>query len=92
MPKAIVTYNAPEGDDKIVVMCGVELFDRYPTEVDISENALNTFWENKFFDVSTEVDGITPPAKRRGRPPKVIEPVTIEEEVVSEEIPAPEAP
>lgn len=92
MARAVVTYNAPSGDDKIVTMCGVELFDGYPTEVDITEKALTTFWENKFFDVVTEVDGITPPPKRRGRPPKVVDPVTIENIESEEVIPAPENP
>lgn len=68
MRKAKVTYNAPEGDNKVVEMGGQTFFDGQEVELNTDEHAhmIGKFQNNPHFDV--EMGEEEPSEKRRGRP------------------------
>lgn len=67
-----VTYNAPEGDEKVVTTRGHTFFDGHPLDVDEVEHGelIAKARCNPHFSVDGE-DAGDEPARRRGRPPKV---------------------
>lgn len=74
MRKAIVTYNAPEGDNKVVETHGLTFFDGQPLELntDDHEAFLKKVDGNPHFDAEWgEEEKSDKP--RRGRPPKNVD-------------------
>lgn len=73
MRSAIATYNAPEGDSKVVEMGGVTFFDGQPVELNSDDHGhmIGKLLGNQHFeiDVSGE-DAPDEPKARRGRPRK----------------------
>lgn len=68
MRKAIATYNAPEGDNKVVEMGGVTFFDGQEVELNSDDHGhlINKLGGNPHFDIDVgEDDGVK---KKRGRP------------------------
>jgi len=75
---AFVTYNAPEGDERVVTYLCVDFFDGIPVEVDADEHKrlLGKAAKNPFFTVSDtaeEVEAAVPVKNRGGRPRKTVE-------------------
>lgn len=71
MRKATATYNAPEGDNKVVEMGGVTFFDSQEVELnsDDHDHMINKLQGNPHFDIEVgEEEQSEKP--RRGRPPK----------------------
>jgi hypothetical protein len=70
MRKATATYNAPEGDNKVVEMGGVTFFDGQSVELNTDEHdhMINKLKNNPHFDI--EIGEEQASEKRRGRPPK----------------------
>lgn len=64
-----VTYNAPEGDEKVVTTRGHTFFDGHPLDVEDAD-LIAKARANPHFSVDGE-DAEDEPARRRGRPPKV---------------------
>lgn len=69
MRKAKVTYNAPEGDNKVVEMGGVTFFDGQEVELNSDDHGhlMSKLENNPHFDIEVgEDDGVKKP--KRGRP------------------------
>lgn len=64
-----VTYNAPQGDDKVVTFCGVEFFAGHPVELDAGEHShlIAKARGNPHFEVSEEAPESPAETPRRGR-------------------------
>lgn len=69
MRKATATYNAPEGDNKVVEWGGVTFFDGQPVDLNSDDHAhlISKMENNPHFDIDVgEDDGNV--KKKRGRP------------------------
>ena len=68
MRKAKVTYNAPDGDNKVVEMGGQTFYDGKETELNTDDNGalLDKLQGNQHFDVEMGEEEESP--KKRGRP------------------------
>lgn len=63
MSKITVTYHAPQGDNPVVEMRGVRMFDDTPVDLDSVEHAglLGKLKTNQHFELSGEVEKIETP-------------------------------
>lgn len=70
MRKATATYNAPEGDNKVVEMGGVTFFDGQSVELNSDDHGhmINKMQDNPHFDI--EVGEEEEPKRGPGRPKK----------------------
>lgn len=68
MRKATATYNAPEGDNKVVEMGGVTFFDGQPVDLNSDDHGhlMSKLPGNPYFEI--EVGEEEPGKRKPGRP------------------------
>lgn len=72
MRKAIATYHASKGDNKVVEMGGVTFFDGNPVELNSDDHGhlIKKLPTNHHFDIEVGEDDTPADKPKRGRPPK----------------------
>jgi len=86
MRKAKATYNAPEGDNKVVEMGGVTFFNGQPVELNTDDNGalIDNLSSNHHFTVELGAEEEAP-KRGPGRPKKEVKPLTNVEQIKAQQ-------